>query len=394
MNKSLNIQDAKERAQINILKLLAIQEDISELIKLNKELSLLSIVASHAKDVIVITDSEEKIEWVNKSFYNLTGYSQKEIIGKKPGALLQGAETSQEHIEGMRSGIRSKKPFNQVILNYNKDGKPYWLDCSISPIYNANGELSNFIAIQRDITEDKKKELELKEAYATIKEQNKQLKNFAYIVSHNLRSHAANVDSLTDLLSIEKEEQTKEKYRALLKDVSGKQLATLDTLNEAIAIRENKHIEYSEVNIYSVIADTLQIFKAEIEQHNINIQLAADTKTTLTTHKIYFESIALNLISNAIKYRDPSKNSFVAIKAESNAKNLVLQVKDNGLGIDTKRHSNRLFQMSQTFHDHPDAKGIGLFMVKNQVQALGGKIQVESEPGEGSTFTVTLPIHK
>jgi signal transduction histidine kinase len=111
----------------------------------------------------------------------------------------------------------------------------------------------------------------------------------------------------------------------------------------------------------------------------------------LNTDRAYLDSIVLNLISNAIKYRKPDESPVITIQSgELNRQNW-FSIRDNGMGIDLKKYGDRIFGMFKTFHGNRDARGIGLFITRNQIEALGGKIEVNSTPGEGSTFTVYLP---
>lgn len=129
----------------------------------------LSLVASKTDNAIIITDHEGKIQYVNKGFERLTEYSKEEVIGEKPGNFLQGENTNPEHVKAIREGLNSKKPFSQDIINYSKSGKEYWLSISITPIFDENGTLDKFIAVERDVTEDKKRDEELQEAESELR---------------------------------------------------------------------------------------------------------------------------------------------------------------------------------------------------------------------------------
>jgi signal transduction histidine kinase len=108
--------------------------------------------------------------------------------------------------------------------------------------------------------------------------------------------------------------------------------------------------------------------------------------------KAYLDSILLNLITNAIKYRKKEHAPVIHISAKAEGENIVLRVIDNGSGIDLKKHGHQLFGMFKTFHGNREARGIGLFLIKNQIEAMGGSITVQSAPGEGTSFSIELPI--
>lgn len=141
--------------------LYAIARDITLSKKINEENKRLSLVAKGTDNIIVITDKYRRIEWVNEPFVTLTGYSLEEVIGKKPGKFLQYEETDKNTVLQIREALNKKTSFKGEIKNISKAGRKYWLEINISPIFNDNNELINFIAIESDITEKKRKDLNI-----------------------------------------------------------------------------------------------------------------------------------------------------------------------------------------------------------------------------------------
>ncbi len=125
-----------------------------------EEFSLLSLVANKTDNSVVITDANGFIEYVNPGFNKLTGYVLEDVIGKKPGAVLQGDHTDPETRERITKNLKERKPFYDEILNYDKDGNPYWISLAINPVFNDKGELDKFISIQANIDDTKKEALE------------------------------------------------------------------------------------------------------------------------------------------------------------------------------------------------------------------------------------------
>ncbi|MEO1487746.1 MAG: ATP-binding protein, partial [Bacteroidota bacterium] len=125
-----------------------------------------------------------------------------------------------------------------------------------------------------------------------------------------------------------------------------------------------------------------------IEKNEVAVSLDIDKKLTVKSVPAYLESIILNLMTNAVKYRDPNRDSTIELKATMEKNHVVFSVTDNGLGIDMQRYGDKLFGMYKTFHNHKDARGLGLYIIKNQIEAMGGNIHAESTPGKGSTFKV------
>ncbi|HBX66928.1 MAG TPA: hypothetical protein DEG32_12540, partial [Balneolaceae bacterium] len=133
-----------------------------------------------------------------------------------------------------------------------------------------------------------------------------------------------------------------------------------------------------------------EILTTERLANNVNIQKDIPANLSLKYNPAYLESIVLNLLSNAIKYRHPDRKPEVAVKAEEREGSVHLEVSDNGLGIDLEKHGEKLFGMYNTFHQNKNSKGIGLFITKNQIESMGGSIDVQSKPNEGTTFKIKL----
>ncbi|MEM6641788.1 MAG: PAS domain-containing protein [Bacteroidota bacterium] len=150
-------------------KYIAIETDITAQKESELELENLSLVASKTDNAVIITDDKGGIEWVNQSFVSLTEYTLDEVRGSKPGTFLQGAETREEDVIAIRKGIKSQKPFTAEIYNYSKSGKGYWLSLSITPIFDQYGILEKFIAIERDITEDRRLAAEIEDSEKQIR---------------------------------------------------------------------------------------------------------------------------------------------------------------------------------------------------------------------------------
>jgi PAS domain S-box-containing protein len=122
----------------------------------DKYSKMLADVASKTYEAVIITDKDGNIEWVNSGFEQITGYNFLDVKGKKPGSILQGPETNKETVVRIREKLKQKQTFKEDILNYHKSGKTYWLSLSITPVLDFKGNIEKFIAIESDITEQKK----------------------------------------------------------------------------------------------------------------------------------------------------------------------------------------------------------------------------------------------
>lgn len=170
--------------------------DITHRMLHEQQLQLLSMVAMRTSNAVVITDVNRRISWVNEGFSRLTGYTMDEVVGKKPGALLQCEETDNETVVAMREAFDAAKPFKGEIFNKSKDNKYYWLDLDIQPIFDDEKKLTGFIAIESDITERKNYE-------SKIKYQNEILKQLTFEQSHVLRKPIASILGLCIVIEYE-----------------------------------------------------------------------------------------------------------------------------------------------------------------------------------------------
>lgn len=218
--------------------------------------------------------------------------------------------------------------------------------------------------------------------------QNQQLNDFANITSHNLRSSAANMTSLVDMIDEKSEMDEYRNVFAMLKKVAQNLNESLNELIEILRVKKSRPIEKEPVHFVDFYLRVTETLQGDILSHNATIESDFSEAPTVNFSKIYMESLLQNLIGNAMKYKHPDRDPVVKVWSEVQNGEIVLHVKDNGLGIDLDKHGNKVFGMYQMFHKHPDAKGIGLFITKAQIENLGGKISVSSDGKSGSTFTV------
>jgi PAS domain S-box-containing protein len=274
-----------------------------------------------------------------------------------------------------------------------KDGTYKWiLDKGKVIEYDENNKPARIIGTHIDITEQKQQEQHLRETLNVISKQNSRLLNFAYIVSHNLRTHASNFKMIMDVLADPAtSDEEKQELSGHLANVSEQLNDTITNLNEVVSIQTNLDIQTTELNLHTYFNRAIELLDGDIAQWNISIDNLIPADLTLSYSPAYLESIILNLISNAIKYRSATASPKITLThfKEANGRE-GFAVADNGIGIDLEKHGNELFGMYKTFNGNRDAKGMGLFITKNQVEALGGKIEVESQVGKGTTFKVYL----
>ncbi|HEY4618396.1 MAG TPA: PAS domain S-box protein [Flavobacterium sp.] len=364
--------------------------DISERKNSDYTLNMLSLVASETTDAILISNPDGIAVWANKSYTKLTGYSLEETVGKKPRYLLNGPETDLQTIHNINFAIENKKDLKFTILNYNKSNEKFWYESNITPVFDDRGNCIKFVCVGRDVTARIEKEIELKRILEVTSQQNNKLFNFAHIVSHNIRSHTSNLLMVLDVIETAKDTNEKLSYIEMFKEGTEKLSETIEYLNEIITIQKNTNIKKKDINLHDEIEKTKITLRLSILKSQIEINHTIPDDLTVSVIPAYLDSILLNLFTNAIKYRSRKRKSFLEIGYEVNEHYTIISFKDNGLGLNLKKNGHKIFGMYKTFHGNEDARGIGLCITKNQLEAMKGKIEVESEEGIGSVFKIYI----
>ncbi|EAS20838.1 putative sensor histidine kinase [Flavobacteria bacterium BBFL7] len=269
------------------------------------------------------------------------------------------------------------------------DGSIIYTQTICNVLEDEYGEPENLVIQIIDITNEKTANQERKVFVEEIMRKNDRLMNFAYIVSHNLRSHSSNISGLINFYLENDEADIKTKIISMLNDSSKNLNKTIEDLNQVVTIQTTQ-INIDSIPLHSFVQKILSSISLELLNSDYTINLDIQDHLIIDAFPPYLESALSNLITNSIKYRDQNKSLIIEIKAFQEDENCIISIKDNGLGIDLSRHQEKIFGMYKTFHTHDDANGLGLFMTKNQIEAMGGTISVKSEVGIGSTFTIKI----
>lgn len=247
--------------------------------------------------------------------------------------------------------------------------------------------------ILRDLTKEKQAESERLKMISDMVQRNSDLEQFSYIVSHNLRAPTANIIGFAEIL--QEETISPKEQKELLQGLSAS-VAGLDTIikdiNTILQSKRDEHEKKETIIFSKLVKDIMLSIASLIAKHRVHITTDFAEVDEMYSLKVYIYSIFYNLISNSIKYGRPEEPPFIEIKSKKENKRIILTFKDNGLGIDMEKKGNKIFGLYNRFHSHVEGKGMGLFMVKTQVEALGGKITITSEPNKGTEFTVAFEI--
>jgi len=348
---------------------------------------------------IIITDASGTMIYVNPMFTKITGYEFHEAIGNTPRILKSGVQ-SQEFYENLWKTISSGQTWAGELCNRRKDGTLYWEDAIISPILNEYGLITNYVGVKEDITERRQMLQDLIRAKERAEESDRLKTAFLTNLSHEVRTPMNAIMGFTELLRREELPQDKKNEYIEIVHRSGQ-----DLLSKISDIVEISKIETRQVTFSPETFDLNQLLR-ELQQESLaflprdkEIKLAfsilrPDTEYFLRTDRAKLRYILSAFLSNGIKF---TEKGFVDLGYEEQDGNIVLFVRDSGIGIDSKYHEavfQRFFRIENDMAIKAGGLGLGLAISKAYAELMGGKIWVESEPGKGSTFRLSIPIQE
>ncbi|MCK0190734.1 PAS domain S-box protein [Arenibacter sp. F20364] len=378
---------------------------------LNKANEELRAIFNAGPISIIGTDLNGIITHFNRGAEILLQYSPSEMIGKKTPEIIHLRPEIEKHGEKLSSLFGKTISGFDVFVEHarrdsyesmewtyvRKDGSHFPVQLITTAIKDVNGEINGFLGVATDISEtvyNRKKLIETKENLEvltkTLKNQNRQLADFAHITSHNLRSPVGNLQTLSSFYKVAESDQERnelfDKFEIVIDHLS----STLNTMVEVIQTTDNSARATKELSFEKTLNKTVEIISSQISQSDAIIKSDFSKAATVVYNDIYLDSIFLNLISNAIKYKSEDRVPEIYLESKIDGGKTILQVSDNGLGINMERHGHKLFGLNKVFHNHPEAKGVGLYMTKIQIEAMGGSISASSKVGVGTTFTIVF----
>ena len=357
-------------------------------------LKLLESVITNATDSILITEAEPfdlpgpRIIYVNDAFTKMTGYTKEEVIGETP-RILQGPKTSRKTLDKLRLALENWESCEVELINYRKNGEEFWVNFTIVPIANEKGWFTHWIAIERDITLKKKEEQEKEQLIRELTQNISDIRQFAYITSHNLRAPLSNLIGLLNLTEdIVVQDETLKEILFGFKTSTNHLNETVEDLIKILIIKDKNSIAQEEIQFETIFQKVFTQTKNLIKENNPKIKYDFSLAPNVFFNPVYLESIFLNLFTNALKYSSPTRNLEIKIHSKRIGNEIQLEFEDNGIGINLKRHKDRVFGLYQRFHNHPNSKGLGLYLVKSQLETLGARIEIESRVDEGTKFFI------
>jgi PAS domain S-box-containing protein len=328
------------------------------------------------------------------------------IFGFEPGETEPSLERFLEVVHpGDREAVQlaiadaiehlDRQKFDCRVIPMHRDGLVRYISAELAVKREGSGNPVHISGFVLDVSEAKQSELKERKITEDLVQRNKDLEQFAYIISHNLRGQVANIVGLSNLLieSNLDQEENKEFIGAL--SVAVNKLDDIITdLNHILQVKHHVN-EMKEPVVFSEIVEEIKLTLGTLSKDK-SITIITDFAEAgrMSTLKSYIRSIFYNLISNSIKFRKPGLALVIEIKSRMHEDMIGLTFRDNGIGIDLEKKENEVFGLYKRFHPElAEGKGIGLFMVKTQVETLGGKISIQSKVGDGTEFIIEF-AHK
>ncbi|WP_051941863.1 PAS domain S-box protein [Maribacter forsetii] len=321
---------------------------------------------------------------VNQQFIKLSGFEKEYFINKNFKEFIGKSFLNKE--TDLVTQLKEKESFEPVKFTFsNKSNHSLNLKVTGSLVKGLNNKKSILCTIE-NITTQTKLEKKLKNTISASREKNDQLLNFAHMVSHNLKTHATNFSLLLNFLNDEKGLSQRNKYMTMLFNASDNLSETIKGLREIVAVKSNLNNEKKLLPLNESVFIVEQNVAGLLKQNNGKIINEISDDIKVKALPAYLNSILTNCITNSIKYKSDDKAPIIILSTEENKNYTILCIEDNGLGIDLEKYGDQLFGLYKTFHRNKESRGIGLYITKNQMDAMNGKITVDSSPGHGTTF--------
>ncbi|MGF1684565.1 ATP-binding protein [Photobacterium minamisatsumaniensis] len=370
-----------------------------ELLEKERERSHLSLVVEYASDAILITDKDGFIQWANHAFETLSGYTVKEVEGNQFGGLLQGEETSQEELRRITTELKLGDVIKSELINYHKDGSPYWIEMVITPIKNNNNKIEQFIVVERDTSQRKQLEQNLEQAVMTADASNKAKSTFLATMSHELRTPLNGILGMAQILESSPVDKQQAEHISILIESGNHLLSLLNDILDISKIEEGMlELETADFTIEDICGPITSTYKVLCNEKGIEFKV----NNQLPMGKPYrgdksrIRQLIFNLLSNAVKFTSEGSVSICFTtdkKVKNGCESLLIVVEDTGIGISPERTEaifDPFVQAESSTTRKFGGTGLGLAIVKKLTNLMQGDITIDSKKGVGTKFTITI----
>ncbi len=371
--------------------------DITKEVQATKDIRLLSTAVNQSPLSIVITDLDGNIEYVNKSFTDITGYTFSEALGKNP-RILKSGHTPDKVYRKLWNSLLEGKAWRGEFINKRKDGKLYYEYAVITPIKDDKGRVIRYIGMKEDITRRKKLETELRKAKDKAEEANRLKSAFLANISHELRTPLNGILGFSELIQEMEDVETIREMSSYINESGQRLLRTLDMIIDISRLdSETYELKNESLDVIAVFREIYEKKLPEAENKKLKMTFASEIEEQgLVGDRNVVSRTLEEIVDNAIKFTNQGSVSLYAGKTfQDNKLYVYFKIKDTGIGI-SRKNQKTIFenfrQASAGYGRKYEGNGLGLSLAKKYLGLIGGFVKLKSEEGKGSEFTVYIPV--
>lgn len=376
-----------------------LEAELQETRSLNETLTLLSLVASKTDNAVIIMDESGDITWVNDAFIRMTGYALNDAGGLRPDLLLSGDDTSDQALREIDEAFSTGRGVSEEFLQYRRDGSRSWISLSLTPIHDNTAEVSRWIGIGADITRRREAQLALEKARNEAEAASQARGNFLAGMSHEIRTPMNSILGMTELaLATDLTEEQRE-YLTTAKQSAEALLELINDILDLSKIESGKmQLHAAPFHLRTLVEDTCKPFAFIASRRGLELRwsVADSVPEWLEGDSLRLRQILVNLVGNAVKFTQTGEVSVgVNAVAAGDDVSLTIEVADTGIGISREKLESIFESFTQAdtqITRQYGGTGLGLAISQQLLQLMGGEIDVDSEEGAGSTFTVSLVL--
>ena len=361
-----------------------------------KELRILSEIVKQSPASVLLTDTNNIVEYANPRFTELTGFTAEEIVGKE-AAKLKPIEN--QDVSAIWNEVNNGAVWQGEVMNVKKNHVPYWASLSVSPIINEHGSISHYLSIEQDITQQKELEIELKLALTKANGINIFKTHLLGNLNHEIRTPMNSIIGFSQIMIEESEDENVVEMSNKIIKSSYRLLNTLNSIIELSDLEsERVKVNNNDINVSHFVRYLDYSYKTTAQEKGLLLEIDIQKEDLIvSSDEKLLEQIFRNLLDNAIKYTEQGGIKIIANEFidDDSSKYCVIKVTDTGIGIPQK-NLNVIFdafkQLSEGVTRRYEGTGLGLTIAEKMVRLLNGKLEVESKEGVGSSFAILLPL--
>ena len=342
--------------------------------------------------IVAVTDPKGVITYVNDKFCQISGYTRAELIGKTHRVINSGVHPKRLFISLWKT-IAQGRVWRGEICNRAKDGSLYWVDTTIVPFTNVEGEITQYVSIRTDITEHKLVEEELLSRNEELREKNAEMEQFAYTVSHDLKAPTVTIRGYVGFMRQDLAQGRTDRLADFCESIHAGACQMREIIDDLLELSRIGRVinDEEDIDTSGLIQSIASEFGPQIEEQGADVEIPSDLPR-LWGDRARFRQVFQNLIGNALKYAgSPEAPARLRITGTVKDGFTTICVADHGPGIDPK-YQDIIFGLFQRLDTKSEGTGVGLAIAKRVCELHGGEITLKQTEGGGATFCVRVPV--